>query len=131
MLTAWSTAGFTVYGQDGQVGPSGELWVAGELATLPSLERLVLAWTTHLDDAPVTLVDRTLFVFACRCHYMRWPQVGTRKSCDHCRQATACAGAAAVRELITHGLPAAGAAAGRRLAVVVDDRFESEWSRGA
>lgn len=82
-------AGFTVDGQGGRVGPSGQDWVAGLLAALPRLERLALeqGW------------------FGVRGIFR------------------------GVEELITAGLPAAGAAAGRRLEVLVNEGGPPEWDR--
>jgi hypothetical protein len=118
VLTARSMTGFTVDGQGGSVGPSGQQWVAGVLAALPRLERLVLANGmpgARTDDRPM---------FACRSRYSDGPA-----PCELCRQPTACAGATAVRDLIVRGLPAAGAAAGRALAVVLREYgIVLEWT---
>ena len=122
VLTVWSATGFTVEGQGGRVGPSGRDWVAGVLATLPRLERLTLG--TGVFGRPGFFVPNKLPPsFSCRSLYWNGPA-----PCEHCRQPTACAGATAVRELIMHGLPAAAAAAGRRLAVVVHGcDVDPEW----
>ena len=61
-------------------------------------------------------------VFVCRPLYMYGPD-----PCEHCWGSAVCAGAAAARELVMHGLPAGGAAAGRRLAVNCG-KDAPEWS---
>ena len=61
-------------------------------------------------------------VFVCRPLYMYGPA-----PCEHCWGSAVCAGAAAARELVMRGLPAGGAAAGRRLAVHCG-KDAPEWS---
>ena len=113
VLIVHSGAGFAVDVRGGRVGPSGRAGVA----TLPRLEHLTLAkrWYGTYRAPPL---------FACRSRYSHEPA-----PCEHCWQAAACAGAAAVEELIMRGLPADGVAAGRRLAVVSGVRVAAEWNR--
>ena len=115
-LTVWGRASFTVDGQGGRVGPSAQDWAAGVLRTLPCLERLTLVTGKLMSGTRDTQPLRPLFVYR---------KEEGEAPCDpreHCRSGLACAGARAVGTAIMKDLPAAGAAAGRRLAVRVMER---------
>ena len=145
VLAAHSLYGFTVDGRShlglpaGRTGPACPDWVAGVVAALPRLERLVLGRgpPRRKYGRPDEFMGRTAPLFACDMEY----GCG-RRACGDCkevaaaawhrprREAAECARAAAVRELIVAALPAAVAAAGRRLAVVIGEEEGGEWYRG-
>ena len=122
VLAAYSLYGFTVDGRShlglpaGRTGPAGPDWVAGVVAALPRLERLVLGRgpPRRKYGRPDEIMGRTAPLFACDMEY----GCG-RRACGDCkevataawhrprREAAECAWAAAVRELVVRALPAA------------------------
>ncbi len=112
-LTVRSWQSFTVDGQGGRVGPSAQYWAAGVLRTLPCLERLTVM------KKYVSSARHLRPLFVCRL----WDDEALCEACEHRESGLACAGARAVEKAVMKDLPAAGAAAGRRLAVrVMDER---------
>ena len=129
-LTVRGYVSFTVDGQgaatvDGRAGPSALDWAAGVLRTLPRLERLTLVRGKYRGGtSAATRPLQPLFVYR-RCRRRRHCRRRDEedKPCEHRRSTVcaACAGARAVEKAVMEDLPAAGAAAGRRLAVRVVD----------